>query len=132
MVLVDTSVLISYFRGKNDDAAKRFESLLDEKIPFGINNYIYQEILQGAANKKEFSLLKDYLENQVFYELENGRESFESAALIYFKCCRKGFTIRKTVDLLIAQTAIENGLFLFHNDRDFDNIAEILPELNFF
>jgi predicted nucleic acid-binding protein len=32
-----------------------------------------------------------------------------------------------TSDCLIAQTAIEYDLFLLHDDRDFEAIAEIIP-----
>jgi hypothetical protein len=40
-------------------------------------------------------------------------------------------TIRKTVDCIIAQTAIEYKLGLLHNDSDFDRIAKVSP-LNIF
>jgi hypothetical protein len=30
-----------------------------------------------------------------------------------------------SIDCLIAQTAIEHGLFLLHNDSDFDRIAQV-------
>ena len=43
MILVDTSVFI-----------------LQQHIPFGITSVIYQEILQGAKNRKEFALLDNY------------------------------------------------------------------------
>ncbi|NOZ29108.1 MAG: type II toxin-antitoxin system VapB family antitoxin [Chloroflexi bacterium] len=33
---------------------------------------------------------------------------------------RRGITVRKTVDCLIATFAIENGFWLLHDDRDFD------------
>jgi predicted nucleic acid-binding protein len=34
--------------------------------------------------------------------------------------------INSTIDCLIAQTAIENNLYLLHNDSDFDNIAKVV------
>jgi len=36
---------------------------------------------------------------------------------------KKGITIRKTIDCLIAQTAIDHQLILLHHDNDFDKIA---------
>jgi len=33
---------------------------------------------------------------------------------------KKGVTIRKTIDTLIATRCIEGGYELLHNDRDFD------------
>jgi predicted nucleic acid-binding protein len=59
----------------------------------------------------------------------NGNKSYQAAALISIKCRAKGLTIRSTIDLLIAQTAIENNLFLLHNDRDFTRIAGIEKNL---
>jgi len=38
---------------------------------------------------------------------------------------RKGKTIRKTIDCLIAAVAMENDLALLHHDSDFDHIARI-------
>ncbi|MEQ6358376.1 hypothetical protein SAMN04244560_00243 [Thermoanaerobacter thermohydrosulfuricus] len=38
---------------------------------------------------------------------------------------KKGITIRSTIDLLIAQTAIENNLYLLHDDKDFSLIAQV-------
>ncbi|MFZ4614772.1 MAG: twitching motility protein PilT [Rectinemataceae bacterium] len=43
-----------------------------------------------------------------------------------------GITIRSTIDLLIAKTAIENDLLLLHNDRDFTNMAKSIPELRMY
>jgi predicted nucleic acid-binding protein len=49
-----------------------------------------------------------------------------------FTCRRAGITIRSTIHLLIAQTAIENNLYLLHKDEDFTNIAKIIPELKIY
>ena len=42
---------------------------------------------------------------------------------------KKGITIRSTIDLIIVQTAIENKLFLLHDDKDFSQIASVTTEL---
>ena len=126
MVLVDTSVLIGYLQGKENDAVLRFQYILDNNIPFGINYSIYQEVLQGVKTEKDFDKVKKYLDTQRFYSLKKEKESYASAAKIYFKCRKKGITISSTIDCLIAQTAIENNLFLLHNDSDFDDIAKVV------
>jgi hypothetical protein len=54
-------------------------------------------------------------------------DSFAEAAKIYLGCRKQGITIRSTIDCLIAQTALENDLFLLHDDKDFDAIAKIVP-----
>ncbi|MDF2529848.1 MAG: PilT protein domain protein, partial [Gammaproteobacteria bacterium] len=54
---------------------------------------------------------------------------YQLAAEHYFKCRKKGLTIRSTIDCLIAQIAIENDLLLLHNDRDFVSMAGIITDL---
>ncbi|MHB1661590.1 MAG: type II toxin-antitoxin system VapC family toxin [bacterium] len=129
MILVDTSVLINHFKGVNNPKTEKFKEVLKNGIFFGINNFIYQEILQGASTKKEFELLNQYLGSQKFYELKYGIRSYEKAARIYYFCRKKGITPRNTIDLLIAETAIENNLFLLHNDKDFTEIASVVKDL---
>jgi predicted nucleic acid-binding protein len=132
MILVDTSVLIGYFKDLQGTPYEKMDYIIDHDIPYGINNYIYQEILQGARTDKEFSLLKEYLNTMTFYDLKYGRQSSENAALMYIKCRKSGITVRSTLDLIIAETAIENNLYLLHNDSDFSNIAQIIKNLKIY
>ena len=129
MILVDTSVLINFFRGRKTVGTTYFEKLIEEEKHFCINEFIYQEILQDAKDEKEFAILKSYLIDVPLYSLRLGIQSFENAALLNFRCRRKGFTIRSTVDLLIAETAIENNIPLLHDDDDFVKITKIITEL---
>ncbi len=118
--------MIDYLSGKENAATLKFQYILDSNMPFGINPFIYQEVLQGVKTEKDFDKVKKYLDTQRFYFLKDEKESFASAAKIYFKCRKKGITINSTIDCLIAQTAIENNLYLLHNDFDFDNIAKVV------
>ena len=129
MILIDTSVLIDYLKGKENAATEKFQEILDLSIPFGINSLIFQEVLQGARNEEEYKKLKEYLETLDFYELTKGRSSYEEAAYLNFLCRRVGITVRSTIDLLIAQTAIEHAVPLLHNDSDFNNIAKVIKTL---
>jgi predicted nucleic acid-binding protein len=126
MVLVDTSVLIDYLRGTNNEATRSFQYILDKTIVFGINSFIYLEVLQGVKTDKDYQTVKSYLDTQKFYRLRDEKESFSDAARIYFYCRKKGITINSTVDCLIAQTAIENELMLLHNDSDFEKMRKVV------
>jgi len=126
MILVDTSVLIDLFKGRENEVTRRFRSLLQQQVPFGITSVIYQEILQGAKTEKEYATLKEYLSSQRFFHPKDPVESYARAARIYFACCRKGITVRSTIDCLIAQTALEYDLFLLHNDSDFISMAPVI------
>jgi len=129
MILVDTSVLIGFFKNMGGIPYDKMNYILDNDIPFGICNYIYQELLQGSRNEKEYNLLKDYLSTLPFYGLKYGKQSFENSALIYVNCRKNGITVRSTLDLIIAQIAMENNLFLLHDDADFVNISKVYNNL---
>jgi len=129
MILVDTSVLINYFKGRETKGIKILDNLIQSEEPFCINEFIYQEILQGSKDQKEFSTLKSYLKYIPLYSLKLGVQSFENAAQLNFRCRRKGITIRSTIDLLIAETAIENNIALLHDDEDYVNMSKVITEL---
>ena len=132
MILVDTSILIGFFKGSKDPLKDKMDYIIDNNMLYGICHYVYQELLQGSADAREYNLLKDYLGSLPFYDLRFGKESFENAAQIYINCRKRGITIRSTIDLLIAEIAIENDLYLFHNDNDFTNIAKVNKELRIY
>ena len=132
MILLDTSVLINYFRNSQDKSVTLLDEIIDRKIPYGICDFVYQELLQGTRTEKEFNTLKEYLESIPFYYLNYGKESYEKAAMLNFVCRKSGITVRSTIDLLIAQIAIENNLFLLHSDKDFDFIASVIKELKIY
>jgi len=100
MILVDTSVLIGYFKKMKGSPYEKMDYIIDADIPYGICNYVYQELLQGARNEQEYGLLLEYLNTLPFYDLKYGKRSFENAALMYIKCRKKGITIRSTLDLM--------------------------------
>jgi predicted nucleic acid-binding protein len=129
MILIDTSILIGYFKGIKDEPYNRLDSFIEQNIPLGICNQVYQEVLQGSKNEKEFILLNEYLNTLDFYDLRYGKKSYENAAWMYYKCRKAGITPRSTIDMIIAQTAIDNNLLLFHNDNDFIQISRVIPDL---
>lgn len=131
MVLVDTSVIINYLKNVEDEYSNALNILIENHYPIGINNFVYMEILQGAKSLREYELLKNYLSRFHFYELKNSF-SYEKAALLKVLCKNKGVTVRSTIDLLMAQTAIDNDVMLLANDFDFTNMAKVIPELKLF
>lgn len=127
MILVDTSVLIDFFRGSKNEATSKFKLVLQQGLNFGITSHILQEVLQGAKSEKEYSLLRRYLETQRFFQPKDPIASFAEAARIFFRCRKRGLTIRSTIDCLIAQIALEQDLLLLHSDQDFDLMANVIP-----
>lgn len=54
-----------------------------------------------------------------------GLGTFESAANLYRSARRRGLTIRRSVDCLIAATCLESGTEIYHNDCDFEALARV-------
>ena len=129
MYLVDTSLWINFLRAEPIPEVDFLKNLLQHNLPLGLTSLIFQEMLQGCNSKKTFVQYKSYFGSQRFYHPIGNVISYANAADIYFKCRKKGITIRSTVDCLIAQICIDHDLTLLHCDRDFNNIAEIEPRL---
>jgi predicted nucleic acid-binding protein len=122
-VIFDTSVWIDFFRNKDNKQTQYLQDLViinSESIY--LTPTIIQEILQGLKSQKEFEDKKRVLFS--FNILESKwLELSVSAAKLYFDLKKKGITIRKSNDCLIAQIAIANDCLLVHNDSDFELIA---------
>ncbi|HLW12432.1 MAG TPA: PIN domain-containing protein [Casimicrobiaceae bacterium] len=129
MILVDTSVWIDLFRDRKTPPTTHLRNLLDEGGEFGVTPVIVQEILQGAADVREFMLLNDYFSSQRMLTPEDPLRTHCQAARLYFDCRRRGFTPRSTIDCFIAQIALEHRVPLLHADRDFERIAKVAPQL---
>ena len=132
MILLDTSILIGYLKDLEGIPYGKMDYIIENGVPYGICNYVYQELLQGSRNTKEYEQLKEYLSTLPFYELRYGKQSFENAAEMYINCRRQGITIRSTLDLIIAEIAIENNLYLLHDDNDFINISKVYENLKMY
>ena len=132
MILADTSILIGYLKGSKGILYDKMNSIIDNEIPYGICHYVYQELLQGSLNEQEYKVLKEYLNTLPFYGLQYGEESFENAARMYMNCKKKGIKIQNTIDFLIAEIAIENNLYLFHNDANYTKISKVYKKLKIY
>ncbi|MDO8885859.1 PIN domain nuclease [Candidatus Oleimmundimicrobium sp.] len=130
MILIDTSVWIDFFRGADTLHRVAMHKLIKED-DVCLADIIVAEILQGIKSDKDFKVVKSRLLEFPIYSLKDVHSYIQSAQ-IYRACRRRGLTIRKLVDCFIAQIAIENGLVLFHNDKDFDSIAKTIKELQIY
>jgi predicted nucleic acid-binding protein len=121
MILVDTSVWIDFLRGANSRERHTLHRLIEEEEDIALTEIILTEILQGIKGDKDFQAVKNYLLEFPIYRPKNV-ETYLKAAKIYRECKKKGKTVRKTVDCIIAAICLENDLTLLHNDSDFDHI----------
>ena len=122
MVIIDTSVWIDFLNGSYNEKTIKLKDLKQKGIDIFTTGLIITEILCGIKDNNMFEIVKEKLLKLPFanpsYPL-----TYINAAIIYKEGRRKGITIRKTIDFLIAQIAIENNLHLLHKDSDFDKIA---------
>jgi len=117
MILVDTSVWIDYFNGANNPHT----DLLDASIVQGavaIGDLIYLEILQGIRNDRQYRRTKQSLLALNQYEMLN-KDMAVKCADNYRALRKRGITIRKTAEVIIATFCIEKELPLLFLDRDF-------------
>ncbi len=109
-------------------AVERLKEALATGVEIGVSTTILQEILQGTADEQQFLKYRNYFETQPIYLPRDPIRSAIAAARLYFDCRRQGITVRSSNDCLIAQTALEHGLILLHNDEDFRQIGKVLKE----
>lgn len=117
MVLVDTSVWIDFFRGHASAPAKKLTSLLTAHEDICVCGTIVTEILQGIKDDQQYRATKDLLDATIFLPMT--RDTYIHAAELYRKLRKKGFTVRKPIDCMIAAVALEHDVPLLHKDRDF-------------
>jgi len=122
IVLVDTSVWIDYFSGRSVSHVAALEQSLHAGDDCCVCGLILTEVLQGIRSDVHYRKAKNYFRSLLF--LPMGYTTFVRAAEIYRALRRKGVTVRRPVDCMIAATAIEHDVLLLHNDRDFDPIEK--------
>jgi len=124
MIVVDTSVWIDYVNGVVTPQTNILDIEL-ESSRIATGDLIIAEFLQGFREDSQFLEAKDLMDSLEYYDFV-GREMAINAAQNFRRLRKKGITIRKTIDVLIATFCIEYGFELLHSDRDFDPMEEVL------
>ena len=124
MVIVDTSVWIDVLRDRTGRERDAMTAAVGE-AEVALTRFTQLELLQGVRDEREWELLHDTLETQLYAEAFP--ETWPSAARIYYDLRRAGRTVRSAIDCCIAQIAIDHDALLLHRDRDFEVIAAIRP-----
>ena len=132
MILVDTSVWIDYLNGVQSTHTDSLDSgIIEGTIAMG--DLIFLEILQGIRDDREYRTTKQTLLTLDRVEMF-GQGMPEKCAENYRALRKKGITIRKTTDVIIATFCIERRMPLLFTDRDFipfvDHLGllSVLPE----
>jgi len=124
MIIVDTSVWIDYFNGAINKEADLLDVAL-EREDVAIGDLIFLEILQGFRTDKDYKQAHKTLLELEQYEMF-GHSMVEKCAYNYRSLRKRGITIRKTADVIIATFCIEKQIPLLFTDRDFLPFVEYL------
>ena len=121
MVLVDTSIWIEVLR---KDGSLDLEALIDfdEVVTCAP---IVQEVLQGIRNPRAHALAREAMLSLPTVGSPLPIDLYLDAAEFYRAARRGGFTIRSSVDCLIAACAARHSLTVLHRDRDFEALAKV-------
>jgi len=126
LILVDTSVWIEYFGKKKGLYGHELERLIASDTEIAIADIIIMEVLQGIKEDKVHEEIRELLLVFPLFSC-GGLNACIKAADLYRSSRKRGLTLRRSIDCLVAVTAIENKLIVFHKDRDFDQISKLSP-----
>jgi len=117
MILVDSSVWIDYFNGQDNKQTNTLNDALGVR-PVAVGDLILTEVLQGFKDDKHYKTAKSLFDDLIIYDLVGKTMAIKSAE--NFRALRKkGITVRKPVDVIIATFCIEKKLPLLFLDKDF-------------
>lgn len=126
-VFVDSSVWIDHLRGLPTAGTQALRGLLKAlhpesgaDVPPGIlvGDLVLMEVLRGIDNDQAHARTKEILLS--FQQVRLGGTEVALAASEHFRALRRrGITVRKSVDCLIASWCIAEDVPLLHSDRDF-------------
>jgi predicted nucleic acid-binding protein len=124
-VLVDSTVFIDFFAGRETTQTARLEECFRDGDEVCYCGLVLTEVLQGIRNEKQLATVKRRFEKLIY--LEDDRSTFELGATIYRELRRDGITIRNSIDCLIAATVIQHGVNFLEHDRDYKFIDRHFP-----
>jgi predicted nucleic acid-binding protein len=123
MVIVDTSVWIEYLRGVDHPETEWLDRELQRRR-LGLTDLILCEVLQGTRDSA-FSRVRDNLLK--FHVFHNCTIDLAIVAADNYRKLRgAGYTIRTTVDCLIATFCLSYNHSLLHREHDFHLFESVL------
>lgn len=125
MIVVDTSVWVDFFADRDTPEVAYLDARLedgDEDI--AITDLIFTEILQGLRSDAAVRQVEDQLSVFAMLRLRDIAD-FRHAAALYRSARRRGVTIRRTGDCLIAAVCVRDQVPLLHCDKDFAHLAAV-------
>lgn len=124
MTLVDSSVWIDFLRDRDTpETAALSHLLLTEQIKTA--DLVLTEVLRGVTNDRAHEKALRLLSGCGILVISNHAVAVQ-AALNYRLLRRRGHTVRKTIDALIATRCILDRIPLLYSARDFEPFVKHL------
>lgn len=117
MIVVDSSVWIDYFNGTLTPEVDRLDGYLVSE-PILIGDLVLAEVLQGFRHDTDHELARSALSQFASAPMVGLDVAYRSAENLR-ALRRRGITVRKTIDCLIATFCLHHGHALLFSDRDF-------------
>lgn len=117
MIVVDSSVWIDYFNGRETPEVAKLDVLLGVE-PLAIGDIILLEVLQGFRADAHFNTAKQILSSLTLFNML-GEDAALKAANLFRALRKQGITIRKTNDVIIANFCVTHNCSLLFADKDF-------------
>jgi len=123
MVIVDTTVWIDYLGGTTNPHTSWLNRELTRQR-LGLTDLILCEVLQGIRDDRVFTEVQHELPR--FQGFMTGGVDLAVASTRNYRSLRKrGITVRKTMDCLIATFCLDGGHSLLHRGQDYDPFRHI-------
>lgn len=123
MFVADSSVWIDFFNGTRNEASDTLEAwLLQGDAELLLPDLIKFEVLRGLRTEREVLDARRLLD-PLRVDALGSEEHVLRAADRYRQLRRAGYTVRSTVDALLASWCIDHDHILLHRDRDFQPYA---------
>ncbi|UNZ51113.1 type II toxin-antitoxin system VapC family toxin [Agrobacterium tumefaciens] len=124
MIVADTSAWISLIRKDAPALTLKLRTAITQSSVL-VGDIVLLEVLQGARDGHHARRLEQMLSEFPCVTMMSPQLAIKAAANYRF-LRNRGYTIRKSNDLIIGTYCIENGYELLHNDRDFQPMADHL------
>jgi predicted nucleic acid-binding protein len=124
VIVVDSSVWIDFFHGVSTPEVELLDGLLGV-TPLAIGDLILVEVMQGFRTDQDVATARQLFRSLALLPMLGGSNAWKAAENVR-QLRRKGITVRKTIDGIIATACIEANLPLLFSDRDFQPYVDHL------
>lgn len=121
MVLLDSNILIDYYKSRASELAKKIDSM-----QIAVCGIVKTEVLHGARTDDEFDKILNSL--KTFELLITDEYDYEMVGLLINTLRRNGIQV-PLPDAIIAFEAMKYDAELWSNDKHFKLIQNVYPEL---